>query len=86
MSITDELRSMAESIGLAMPQAATLMMGAADAIEGIESENANLRELVKDMCDFFCVVPDEPHAFKEEIDFSVEVWKRMRELGIEEYG
>ena len=30
--ITDELRSMAESIELTIPQAATLMMGAADAI------------------------------------------------------
>ena len=28
----DELRAMAESVGLAVPQAATLMMGAADAI------------------------------------------------------
>ena len=42
----DELRSMAVSVGLDMPQAATLMMGAADAIEGLESENAKLRELV----------------------------------------
>ena len=46
-------------------------------------ENAKLRELVRDMCDFFCVVPDEPYVFKEELDFSVEVWRRMRELGIE---
>ena len=38
----DELRSMAESVGLAMPQAATLMMEAADAIEG-------LREQAEDM-------------------------------------
>ena len=44
---------------------------------------AKLEELVLDMWDFFCVVPDEPHAFKEEIDFSIEVWKRMCELGIE---
>ena len=41
----DELRALAESVGLAMPQAATLMMGAADAIDGLESENAKLREL-----------------------------------------
>lgn len=44
---------------------------------------AKLEELVLDMWDFFCVVPDEPHAFKEEIDFSIEVWKRMCELGVE---
>lgn len=45
---------------------------------------ASLEELVLDMWDFFCVVPDdEPHFYKEELDFSIEVWKRMRELGIE---
>ena len=38
----DELRSMAESVGLAMPQAATLMMEAADTIE-------RLREQAEDM-------------------------------------
>ena len=48
-----------------------------------ERENAKLRELVLYMWDFSCVVPDEPHASKEELDYSVEVWKRMRELGIE---
>lgn len=42
----DELRSMAESVGLAMPQAATLMMGAADAINRLDGENAKLRKLV----------------------------------------
>jgi len=42
-----------------------------------------LRELVLDMWDFFCVLPDDPHVPKEELDFSIEVWKRMRELGIE---
>ena len=44
MAVTDELRAMAVSVGLDMPQAATLMMGAADAIEGLESNNAKLRE------------------------------------------
>lgn len=48
-----------------------------------EAENDKLRELARDMWDFFCVVPDDPHVFKEELDFSVEVWKRMRELGVE---
>lgn len=32
----DELRSMAESVGLAMPQAATLMMEAADTIDSLD--------------------------------------------------
>lgn len=50
---------------------------------GIKVENEKLRELVRDMWDFFCVVPDDPHVFKEELDFSVEVWKRMAELGME---
>ena len=41
-----------------------------------------LEELVMYMWDFSCVVPDEPHTSKEEIDYSAEVWKRMRELGL----
>ena len=49
----------------------------------LRQDNAKLRELVWDMWDFFCVVLDDPHVFKEELDFSVEVWKRMRELGVE---
>lgn len=44
MSSTEELRAMAESVGLAMPQAATLMMGAADAIDRLNSENVKLQE------------------------------------------
>lgn len=35
----DELRAMAESVGLAMPQAATLMMEAADTITELREEN-----------------------------------------------
>jgi hypothetical protein len=54
-----------------------------DVIREYVAENAKLRKLVMDMYDFFCVVPDEPHVFKEELDFSVDVWRRMRELGIE---
>lgn len=57
-----------------------------ETMEGIAEQSeriARLEELVLDMWDFFCVVPDEPHVFKEEIDFSVEAWRRMRELGIE---
>lgn len=56
-------------------------------LEGIHEHAeriASLEELVLDMWDFFCVVPDdEPHSYKEELDFSIEVWKRMRELGVE---
>ena len=47
------------------------------------AENAKLRELVRDLWDFYCVMPDEQHVFKEELDFSAEVWKRIRELGVE---
>lgn len=39
----DELRATAESVGLAMPQAATLMMEAADTIDQLAAENAKLR-------------------------------------------
>lgn len=58
-----------------------------ETLEGIHEHAeriASLEELVLDMWDFFCVVPDdEPHFYKEELDYSYEVWKRMRELGIE---
>lgn len=47
-------------------------------------ENAKLRDLVRDMWDFYCVMSYEPHEFEEELDFTVEVWKRMRELGVNE--
>jgi hypothetical protein len=43
----NELRAMAMSVGMEIPQAATLMMGAADSIEGLDAENAKLRELLK---------------------------------------
>lgn len=56
---------------------------AEDANRALEAENAKLRELVRYMWDFSCVVPDEPHTSKEELDYSCEVWKRMRELGVE---
>lgn len=44
MSTTEELRSMAVSVGMEIPQAATLMMGAADSIGGLEAENERLRD------------------------------------------
>lgn len=50
----DKLRSMAESVGLEVPQAATLMMEAADTIlelrddlQRTNAENAKLRELAR---------------------------------------
>lgn len=103
MSTTDELRVMAENVGLAMPQAATLMMEAADAIWELRcsvhreraeadklreqgerlfdktlelgTENAKLRELVRDMYEM--AYPEYPSAF--EAAFA----DRMRELGVE---
>lgn len=51
--------------------------------KAVRAENERLRELVRDMWDFYCVMPDEPYTCKEELDFIVEVWKRMRELGVE---
>ena len=46
MGAIEELRAMAESLGLAIPQAATLMMNAADVIDRLSGENTELRELV----------------------------------------
>ena len=48
------------------------------------AEIAKLRELVRDMWDFFCVLPDDPRTCKEELDFSIEVWRRMRELEVDD--
>ena len=45
MTAIEELRSMAESVGLAMPQATTLMMEAADTIDHLDAKNAKLRDL-----------------------------------------
>lgn len=57
---------------------------AAMTYQDIAERAVSLEELVLDMWEFFCVVPeDEPHVFKEELEFSVEVWRRMCELGIE---
>lgn len=77
----DELRTMAESVGLEVPQAATLMMEAADAIERLEVENAKLRELVEDMLD--CI--DIQIAFERVPArwMQDEFTGRARELGIE---
>lgn len=55
----------------------------AESYKRIQEHDGRLYELVLYMWDFSCVVPDEPHTSKEELDYSVEVWRRMRELGIE---
>ena len=50
--------------------------------ESLRNNNAGLSKVVRDMWDFYCFVPDEPHTFKEELEFDVRIWKRMNELGI----
>lgn len=62
----DELRAMAESVGMAVPQAATLMMGAADAIERLEVENAKLRELVASLTDRSIRIADKMDCLEAE--------------------
>lgn len=83
-----ELRSIAVSVGMEMPQAATLMMCAADAIDRLDEENAELRELCADL--YLCSDPcnDCPHYNGSSSGFYCDFgigWKarRMRELGIE---
>lgn len=44
----DELRAVAESVGLAMPQAATLMMGAADTIDELRDDLQRANDAVRD--------------------------------------
>ena len=52
--------------------------------QNVEAENDRLRELVRDMYDFYCVDENElGFAFQEEVAFSAKVRDRMRELGIE---
>ena len=80
----DELRAMAESVGLEAPQAATLMMGAADAIDQLKAENDKLRELVRDMFDGMCDhdrCDTCPHW--QEGYNGCEYHAHMRELGVE---
>lgn len=48
MSTTDELRSMAESIGLEVPQAATMMMDAADTILELRDDLQRANDAVRD--------------------------------------
>ena len=94
----DELRAMAQlEKSLERPAIARILGRATDTIielrgalqvasadyRHLQAENAKLRELVRYMWDFSCVLPDEPYTSKEELAYSVEVWKRMRELGIE---
>lgn len=45
-------------------------------------ENDKLKKLVLDMWNFYCVLPDKPHTRIEEVNFSVDIWKRMREIGV----
>lgn len=66
-----------------MEDAAETILSLRDRAQDLQAENAKLRELVRYMWDFSCVLPDEPYTSKEELAYSVEVWKRMRELGIE---
>ena len=84
--IADEIYGLHCDIGRLEVENAALRQQLADAAESmgrVEERCAGLRELARDMCDFYCVMPGEPHASREEIDFSVKVWGRMRELGIE---
>ena len=68
----DELRQMAESVGLEVPQAATLMMEAADAIDRLDAENAKLRELVRGLV--YATHPaDRARLIADAAEFGIEV-------------
>lgn len=84
-SIIHELRSMAASVGLAVPQAATLMMGAADTIDRLDADNAKLRELVDGLTwcyEHYGCRQECPLYDVSEPDHCLEV-SIKRELGIE---
>ena len=71
----DELRSMAASVGLEMPQAATLMMGAADAIDRLDAKNAKLRE----ERDRYKAMYESVHVTAAELRRVRREWQRDRE-------
>lgn len=98
MSAIDELRAMAESVGLEIPKVATLMMEAADIIDRLDTENAQLRELVRDLWPFVkdslvhacpnreCCLFEECNAdFEYECPIEEYIAGRMRELGVERW-
>lgn len=85
----DELRSMAESVGLAMPQAATLMMEAADTIWELRCKCAGM----VDMRERARLAETENAKLLELVDYMTPIaWyeasererDRMRELGVDE--
>ena len=78
----DELRAMAESVGLAMPQAATLMMEAADTIDNLHRENAKLRELAADMLKAMRHMEDSA-GMDVMVGYSPWFAPKLHELGIE---
>ena len=83
----DELRAMAESVGLAMPQAATLMMGAADVIDRLDAGNARLRELVSHMHECMSNIDADGNyecysCEYENTEGKCDFGRRMRELGV----
>ena len=87
----NELRAMAMSVEMEIPQAATLMMGAADTIDRLDAENAKLRELVHELWEGYNDPPCEDCPLKDKLACAdcpicareAEVIDRMRELGIE---
>ena len=62
----DELRAMAESVGLAMPQAATLMMEAADTIWELRNKCADL-------------VSERERLFRANVEKNNEMLRLVRE-------
>ena len=86
----DELRAMAVSVGFAMPQAATLMMEAADTIDCLDAENAKLRELLGivvhccnevDGCDT-CGLDGDPYEVASHWFACDALRDRLREVGV----
>lgn len=83
----DELRAMAESVGLAMPQAATLMMEAADTIwklrDSVHRERAEadrLRERITTQKQTIQAYRDESREWREVADHAQAENAKLREL------
>lgn len=89
----DELRATAESVGMAMPQAATLMMEAADTITELRETLQRRNKQFEGMTEMWVERRVENAKLRELVDYMTPIaWyaasererDRMRELGVTE--
>jgi methyl-accepting chemotaxis protein len=86
----DKLRQMAESVGLAMPQAATLMMEAADTILELRDDLQQANDAVQDAEHDESMAWDRVHKAESEADklreLVGELYECSRQIGCDKCG